>query len=160
MLKVWEGRCSSVVEDIEAQIEGIRRGAAQRKGRELRRQEVVDLAVLSNEGGGDGNAGGGGAAGIAVAATAGLGTRTTRSGGLRTSSGDENRKGKGTGSKRDLDEQQEDEEVSQWGQHGGEEDGGVGVGLAKMEVDEGAALFGKGGDGGRTAKRVLGKKGL
>lgn len=79
---------------------------------------------------------------------------------MRRGSGDENKKGKGTGSKRDLDEQQEDEEVIQWRQQGSEEDGGVGVGLAKMEVDEGAGLPAKGGDGGRTAKRVLGKKGL
>ncbi len=120
----------------------------------MRRQEVVDNAVLNNDASGDGNAGGGGGVG---------GGRTTRSGVTRGGSGDENRKGKGTGSKRDLDEQQEDEEVSQWGRHGGEEDGGVGVGLAKMEVDERAtisSLLGKSGDGGRTAKRVLGKKGL
>ena len=114
-------------------------------------QEVVDNAVLSNEGLGDGIVSGGNIAG---------GTRTTRAGGMRGGSGDDNRKGRGTGSKRDLDEQQEDEEGNQWGRHGGEEDGGVGVGMAKMEVDEKAGLLGKGGDGARTAKRVLGKKGL
>lgn len=146
-----------MVGDIEAQIAGIRSRAAKRKTREARRQDVVDTAVLSNEGPGDaGNAAGA----VAVAGTGTGGGRTLRSGGMRGGSGDENRKGKGTGSKRDLDEQQEDEEVSQWGQYGGEEDGGVGLGLAKMEVDEGAGLVGKTGDGARTAKRVLGKKGL
>lgn len=152
MLQVWESRCSSVVGEIEAQITGIRSNAAKRKAREMRRQEVVDNAVLNNENPGDSSAG-------AAGGVPGAG-RTTRSGGMRGGSGDENKKGKGTGSKRDLDEQQEDGEMSQWGQHGGEEDGGVGVGLAKMEVDEGAGLLGKGSDGGRTAKRILGKKGL
>jgi COP9 signalosome complex subunit 7 len=153
VLQVWGSRCSGVVGEIEAQIAGIRSNAAKRKAREMKRQEVVDHAVLSNDGAGDSNAGGGGGGGAVVG-------RTTRSGGMRGNSGDENRKGKGTGSKRDLDEQQEDEEVVRWEQHRGEEDGGVGVGLAKMEVDEGAGFLGKGGDGGRTAKRVLGKKGL
>ncbi len=50
--------------------------------------------------------------------------------------------------------------MSQWGRQASEEDGGVGVGLAKMEVDEGAGSIGKSGDGLRTAKRLLGKKGL
>lgn len=88
--------------------------------------------------------------------------RTTRSAGLwGPALGEENRKGKGIGIKRDLDEQQEDEEaVAQWGHTGGEEDGGVGGELAKMEVDEGVGSPSKGGDGGRTAKRAAGKKGL
>ncbi|ERF75346.1 hypothetical protein EPUS_00139 [Endocarpon pusillum Z07020] len=163
VLQVWESRCSSVVGDIEAQIAGIRNNAAKRKAREMRRQEVVDTAVLSNDGTGDvGNAAGGGAGagtGVGSGATGGAG-RMTRSSIMRGGSGDENRKSKGTGNKRDLDEQQEDEEVSQWGQQTSEEDGGVGVGLAKMEVDEGAGSMGKSGDGSRTAKRVLGKKGL
>jgi COP9 signalosome complex subunit 7 len=156
VLQVWESRCSSVVGEIEVQIAGIRSNAAKRKALEMKRQEVVDHAVLSNDGAGDGNSGGGGGGGGGGAVVG----RTTRSGGMRGNSGDENRKGKGTGSKRDLDEQREDEEVVQWEQHRGEEDGGVGVGLAKMEVDEGAGFLGKSGDGGRTAKRVLGKKGL
>lgn len=150
VLRVWESRCSSVVDDIEVQIAGIKKNAAKRKAREMARQQIVDDAVLSNELPGDGNTMGGVAGAV----------KTTRSAGVRSGSGDENRKGKGTGSKRDLDEQQEDEEVSKWRPHGSEEDGGVGIGLAKMEVEEGVGLGGKGGDGGRTAKRVLGKKGL
>ncbi|KAF7510090.1 hypothetical protein GJ744_007194 [Endocarpon pusillum] len=163
VLQVWESRCSSVVGDIEAQIAGIRNNAAKRKAREMKRQEVVDTAVLSNDGTGDvGNAAGGGAGvgtGVVSGATGGAG-RMTRSSVMRGGSGDENRKSKGTGNKRDLDEQQEDEEVSQWVRQASDEDGGVGVGLAKMEVDEGAGSMGKSGDGSRTAKRVLGKKGL
>jgi COP9 signalosome complex subunit 7 len=166
ILQVWESRCSSVVGDIEAQIAGIRSSAAKRKAKEARRQEVVDIAVLSNDGPGEGGnpaggvAGSGGTGGILGGNGGFGGGRMLRSGNVRGSSGDESKKGKGTGSKRDLDEQQEDEEVGQWGGHGGEEDGGVGVGLAKMEVDEGAGSSGKSGDGTRTAKRVLGKKGL
>lgn len=149
VLQVWEGRCSSVVSDIEAQIAGIRNSAAKRKATEVRRQQVVDDAVLNNDIIGDT---------LISAGLSGLG-RTTRSGGARGGLGDDNRKGKGTGSKRDLDEQQEDE-ASQWKPPGNDEDGGVGVGMARMEVDEGAGVGGKGGDGGRTAKRFLGKKGL
>jgi COP9 signalosome complex subunit 7 len=169
VLQIWESRCSSVVGDIEAQIAGIRSSAAKRKAKEARRQEVVDTAVLSNDSPGEGGNPSGGVAGPITSAIGGNGGgfgggRMLRSaGGVRSGSGDESsKKGKGTGSKRDLDEQQEDEEVGQWGTHGGggEEDGGVGVGLAKMEVDEGAGSSGKTGDGTRTAKRVLGKKGL
>lgn len=153
VLQVWENRCSSVVSDIEAQIVAITSSAAKRKARERRRQEVVDNAVLNTDASGETNAGGGG--------LAGGGARTTRSGAVRGGSlGEENRKGKGIGNKRDLDEQQEDEETTQWAPHGGEEDGGVGVGLAKMEVDEGPGLAGKSGDGARTVKRAVGKKGL
>jgi COP9 signalosome complex subunit 7 len=153
VLQVWESRCSSVVGDIETQIAKIKASAAKRKAREASRQEVVDNAVLSNEGAGDSAAGSGGVGPGGI-------VRQTRAAGARAGSMDEGRKGKGTGIKRDLDEQQEDEEVGQWGRLGSEEDGGVGVGLAKMEVDEGAGLVGKNGDGARTAKRVLGKKGL
>ncbi len=167
VLQVWESRCSSVVGDIEAQIAGIWNNATKRKVREMRRQEVVDTAVLSNDGAGDaGSTSGGGAGGASGAIIGGgggggsSGGRITRSSGMRGGLGDENRKSKGTGSKRDLDEQQEDEEVSQWGRQASEEDGGVGVGLARMEVDEGAGSIGKSGDGLRTAKRLLGKKGL
>lgn len=161
VLQVWESRCSSVVGDIEAQIAGIKNNAAKRKAREMRRQEVVDTAVLSNDSIGDvGNTPGGGAGAGAGGGAGGGAGRMTRSSVMRGGSGDENRKSKGTGNKRDLDEQQEDEEVGQWVQQASEEDGGVGVGLAKMEVDEGAGSTGKSGDGSRTAKRVLGKKGL
>ena len=152
VLQIWESRCSSVIGEIEAQIAGIRTNAAKRKARDMRRQEVVGNAVLytetsaENTGSGEGGTGGG---------------RTTRSGGGNMRGGDDARKGKGIGNKRDLDEQQEDEETAQWGHHtGGEEDGGVGVGLARMEVDEGAGLAGRSGDSGRTAKRPVGKKGL
>jgi COP9 signalosome complex subunit 7 len=165
VLQVWESRCSSVVGDIEAQIAGIRSNAARRKAKEARRQQVVDTAVLSNDGPGEGGNSTGGVAGPGAGGIGGNdggsgGGRLLRSGGLRGGSGDESKKGKGTGSKRDLDEQQEDEEVGQWGAQGGEEDGGVGLGLARMEVDEGAGSSGKTGDGTRTAKRVFGKKGL
>lgn len=153
VLQIWEGRCSSVVGEIEAQIVGIKNNAAKRKAREMRRQDVVDNAVLSTEGSGENIASGGGA---------GSAWRTvTRSGGTRTGPGEDNRKGKGIGIKRDLDEQQEDEETPPWGQHGGgEEDGGVGVGLARMEVDEEPGSAGKAAEGGRTAKRAVGKKGI
>lgn len=153
VLQVWENRCSSVVGEIEAQIAGIRSNAAKRMARDTWRQEIVDHAVLYTEISGENTGTGGGGAGVGRTTRSGVGTR----GGL----GDDSRKGKGIGNKRDLDEQQEDEEVAHWGhQTGGEEDGGVGVGLARMEVDEGAGLAGRGGDGGRTAKRAVGKKGL
>jgi COP9 signalosome complex subunit 7 len=153
VLQVWESRCSSVVGEIEAQIAGVRTNAAKRKARDMKRQEVVENAVLSAEVSGE-NTGNGGGGGSGV-------RTTTRSAGVRAGPVDENRKGKGIGVKRDLDEQQEDEETARWGQQGGgEEDGGVGVGLARMEVDEGPGSAGKTGDGGRTAKRAVGKKGL
>jgi hypothetical protein len=158
---VWESRCSNVADEIEAQIQGIRSAAARRKAREVRKQEVVDHAVLNADGSGDVNAGsGGGGAGAGAGGNMGAG-RATRSGVIRGGLSEENRKGKGIGNKRDLDEQQEDEDVPGWGQRGGgDEDGGVGAGLAKMEVDEGDGMAGKSVDGGRTAKRAAGKKGI
>lgn len=149
VLQVWENRCRSVVGEIEGQIAGIRSHAVARKEEETRRQDIIDSAVLSTDASSEANT---------SAGVAGVFGRSTRSAWIKGVTSDEYKKGKGIGNKRDLDEQLEDEEFTPWGHHGGEEDGGVGVGLAKMEVDESAGVTGKGTYAGRTAKRTAGKK--
>jgi COP9 signalosome complex subunit 7 len=153
VLQVWENRCKGVVDNIEGQIVQIRHQATKRKESETRRREIIAHAVLNTDTAGDGNVNTGG---ISVVG------RPTRSPWTKAAgtNDDYRGKGKGIGNKRDLDEQQEDEESTQWAQHGGEEDDGVGVGLAKMEVDESAGVAGRGTDAGRTAKRAAGKKGI
>jgi COP9 signalosome complex subunit 7 len=149
ILQVWESRCRSVVGEIEGQIAGIWSHAVARKEQETRRQDIIDSAVLSADVSSEANL---------IAAGAGVIGRSTRSAWTKGVTSDEYKKGKGIGNKRDLDEQLEDEDSTQWGQHGGEEDGGVGVGLAKMEVDESVGVPGKATYAGRTAKRAAAKK--
>jgi hypothetical protein len=118
ILAVWEQRCQSTISDLESQINGIRTDAAKRLTTQMKRQEVVDSAVLQSDDKGKKPSGDG---------------PVTRNKGV-------------VGNKRDLDEQQEDEEneVSSG-------DGGVGPGMATMEVDE--PLTGQ-----RSSKRISGKK--
>ena len=141
-LQVWESRCSSVISELEGQIQDIRDAALKRQLAQKKREAIVDAAVLSSENDGGGLKGSGGV-------IINTGSRTTRSGGFDKSSPPEETRGSfrgvrgsgNVGSKRDLDEQQEDDEEAD-----------VEVGVAKMEVDEGAT-------GSRRLKRVFGKKG-
>lgn len=139
ILQTWESRCASIVSELEQQIAAIKTDATTRRAKDMARQEIVDHAVLNVEGGGIGPAKGQQGGGKA---------RDT-----------ETRKGKGvtSGNKRDLQEQQGSDG---YGEDDGE-DGGVGVGVAKMEVDEGggAATMGKNEGPLRAPKRVFGKKG-
>lgn len=120
ILRVWESRCQTTISDLEAQINGIRADAAKRATARKKKEDIVDHAVLSgdeNKGKKDaGVAGGGG-------------------------------KGKGNvGIKRDLDEQQEDDEYEV-----SSGDGALPMGVARMEVDETMG-------GPRSSKRISGKK--
>ncbi|KIX07825.1 uncharacterized protein Z518_02479 [Rhinocladiella mackenziei CBS 650.93] len=49
ILQTWESRCSSMVNDLEAQISAVRAAAAQRTATQRKRQEVVDAAVLNDK---------------------------------------------------------------------------------------------------------------
>lgn len=49
ILQTWEGRCSSTITELDAQIASIRDTAAQRTAVQRRRQEVVDTAVVQSE---------------------------------------------------------------------------------------------------------------
>ena len=117
ILAVWEQRCQSTISDLESQINGIRTDAARRLANQKKRQEVVDNAVLQSDDKGKKGLGDG---------------PVTRSKGM-------------VGNKRDLDEQQEDDEY--------EVSSGDGVtpGMATMEVDEPPT-------GQRSSKRISGKK--
>ncbi|KAL9116125.1 MAG: hypothetical protein Q9227_000494 [Pyrenula ochraceoflavens] len=146
ILETWGKRCTGVVTEIEGQIKSIKEEAAVRKRKEVGRQEIVDEAVWKE--GGEGGVGGGS---ILSGITSG---GNNKSGGGRKDSfksPTEDRKGKGSlsGNKRDIQEQQSDELEE------GDEDGGVGVGVSRMEVDEGTK---ESGGGGRLSKRVFGKK--
>jgi hypothetical protein len=118
ILAVWEQRCQSTISDLESQINGIRTDAIKRLTTQKRRQEVVDNAVLQSDEKGKKPL---------------VDGPVTRNRGV-------------VGNKRDLDEQQEDDEneVSSG-------DGGVGSGMATMEVDEPPS-------GQRSSKRISGKK--
>jgi COP9 signalosome complex subunit 7 len=117
ILAVWEQRCQSTISDLESQINGIRADAAKRLTNQKKRQEVVDNAVLQSDDKGKKVLGDG---------------PVTRNKGM-------------VGNKRDLDEQQEDDEY--------EVSSGDGVtpGMATMEVDEPPT-------GQRSSKRISGKK--
>ena len=118
ILAVWEQRCQTTISDLERQISTIRTDAAKRLTTQKKHQEVVDSAVLQSDDKGK-KAFGDGA--------------MTRNKGM-------------VGSKRDHDEQQEDDEYEV-----SSGDGGVGTGMASMEVDEPPI-------GPRSSKRISGKK--
>lgn len=139
IIQTWESRCSSVISELEQQITAIKTEAAAQRIKDSARQEIVDQAVLNVDGG-------------AIRPGHGSKGHTLRSG------GDIDRRGKGvaSGSKRDLQEQQGSDG---YGEEDGE-DGGVGIGVAKMEVDEGSgAAMGKSEGPTRASKRFFGKKG-
>lgn len=139
IIQTWESRCTSVISEIEQQITTIKTEAATRKAKENSRQEIIDQAVLNVDG---------------VPNRPGQGGKGH---GLRGGN-DADRKVKGvaSGSKRDLQEQQGSDG---YGDDDGE-DGGVGVGVAKMEVDEGGGTaMGKSEGSARASKRFFGKKG-
>lgn len=159
VLQVWENRCSTTINDLEAQIDGIRQSALDRRQRQLSQQKAVGRAILSSNLTGQGNAG---------ASDAGKEKERLvpyKELGLRGEMGEEPRKSRGIGNKRDLDEQQQDEvgeggiTTRSAGNSGGEgEDEGVGSGLARMEVDEGVDQSRHSAEAGRTSKRAVGKK--
>lgn len=123
ILRVWEQRCSSTISDLETQITGIRSDAAKRATAQKKREEVVDHAVLHGD------------------------DKDKKDTSIKDMGTIGSGKGKGNvGIKRDLDEQQEDDEYEV-----SSGDGGVGTGVARMEVDETMG-------GPRSSKRISGKK--
>ena len=133
ILETWGSRCTGVISEIESQIKTIKDEAKARRLKEIQRQDIIDQAVLKED------------------------SDTRSAGPLRKDSmksPTEDRKVKGSisGSKRDIQEQQASDEPDD-----GDEDGGVGVGVSRMEVDEGSGAA-KANIGGRSSKRFFGKK--
>jgi len=132
ILETWESRCTSVVNDLEAQISGIRQIETGLSANERRQQELVDAAVLDTTPATENGAGAG-----------------DRKGGGRGMRG-----GHRLPSKRDIDQQMEgegdnasDDDDGRMDVDEGLGEGGLGVGL-------------RGGHGGastRGAKRNRGR---
>jgi COP9 signalosome complex subunit 7 len=118
ILAVWEQRCRSTISDLESQMHSIRTDAIKRHATQTKRQEVVDNAVLQSD----------------------------EKGKKPLVDGPATRNKGVVGNKRDLDEQQEDDENEL-----SSGDGGVGSGMASMDVDEPPS-------GQRSSKRISGKK--
>lgn len=49
ILRTWEGRCASTINELESQISAISTSATQRTALQRKRQEVVDTAVVQSE---------------------------------------------------------------------------------------------------------------
>ncbi|KEF56859.1 uncharacterized protein A1O9_07049 [Exophiala aquamarina CBS 119918] len=137
ILQTWESRCTSIVTDLEAQITAIRTTATDRNTKARRRQDTVDVAVLSekplNE--------------TADAAKAAASQRALRSGASKLPS------------KRNLDPDAEGEEDELSDDDGRMDlDEGIDVGVAGA-VGGGSGSASRGGVGGssRGAKRNRGR---
>jgi COP9 signalosome complex subunit 7 len=137
ILATWSARCTSTIASLEAQIAGIRTAATKRAHTMSTRQAVVTAAVeaqMRSSSNMSAKAAGGTVDNFVPTSQS---SRTVGSGRVL----------RGRGNKRDLSEQLEDDEFYDEGSSGG--DGGVGNGVARMEVDE----------GGRGLKRISGERG-
>ena len=141
VLETWEGRCSSVISEMESQIEGIKTAARKQKIKESARDEALEAALKdakaeaketapsgtqgSGQGGGR-HGGGSGAAGRKGGAGAGFPVRTAGGGG-----GGRQTRG---ANKRDLEETEDDADdvFEEATESGGLAEGG-------MDIDEGTS---------------------
>jgi COP9 signalosome complex subunit 7 len=137
ILQTWESRCTSMVNDLEAQITAIRTTATNRNTKARRRQEAVDAAVLSEKPLNDATDGGKG----------NTAPRALRSGATKLPS------------KRNLDQEAEGEEDDLSDDDGRMDlDEGIDVGTVGG-IGGGGASASRGGAGGssRGAKRNRGR---